>query len=311
MIVTAEMKRSNVTDCICCGSGERAKIAANPFFTGSDIVRCEKCGLVYPYPRPAHQAVAVFYRDSYYDFGRLAGAALRQLKIYFSGLRARSQFDWIVSHLDLPVAGSVLEVGSGYGRLLELFHNRGWNVDGIEPSRDCREFTTQRFRGGRARMFQGTLEEYDSGGAKYDLIVLSHVFEHFVAPEEVLCRLESLLRPGGHIFFELPNADNPHYRQTKYSLIPDFYFFNASNFGSFVLAHGLEPLHLGHVANNWLLERYDRFALAVNYVWWTVLGLIGRPCFRDAGADSVTLRALVRKPAQKRKSSDKGVEITL
>ncbi len=298
LINRPELEGIDLTDCICCGSGERFRITANRHFPGSDIVRCAVCGLVYPYPRPAHQTVANYYRDSYYDFGRLTGAVLRRLKLYFSALRARNQFDWIVSHLDLPSTGRVLEVGSGYGRLLELFHNRGWNVDGIEPSRDCMEYTTQRFRGKRARIFQGTLEEYESGGAKYDLLVLSHVFEHFVAPENVLRRLESLLRPGGFIFFELPNADNPHYRQTEYSLIPDFYFFNASNFESFVRNHGLEPVHLGHVANRWLLERYDRFGLAVNYVWWTVLGLIGRPCFRDAGHDAITLRALVRKPLE-------------
>lgn len=286
-----------MSDCICCGSERRETVAGNRIFPAIDVVRCVTCGLVYPFPRPPEEEVARYYRDSYYSFGGLAGGLFRQLKLYFSGMRAEHQFRWIVSRLELGSQGRVLELGSGYGRLLQRFHRKGWEVSGIEPSRDCAEYTKGLFGGRQDAIFNGTFEAYDPGERRFDLILLSHVFEHFTAPETVIDKLSDMLVPGGHMFFELPNGECPHYRETRYLLVPDFYFFDSGNFPRFISAHSLETVHLGHVANRWLIENYSRAGFAINYIWWALLGLFGVSCFRESGREAITLRALVRKPA--------------
>jgi len=287
-------KEINTENCICCGSAEWERIARNRYFEGTFVVRCADCGLVYPCPRPGAERVAEFYRDSYYSFRSVLGPAIRLLKLYYSGLRARHQYKWIKSTLELPSAAGVLEIGSGYGRLLELFQRDGCQVRGIEPSGDCARFTAGRF--GAGTVFHGTLEQFDPGGKSFDLIISSHVFEHFIAPEEIIELLKSMLAPGGSLFFELPNQESGHYRETGYSQVPDFYFFNAGNFESFIRAHGLTPVQTGHIEFSRLLPRYDLFGHVVNYAWWAVLDIFGKACFREGPADSIWLRALVRKP---------------
>ena len=258
------------------------------------MVRCTGCGLVFPSPRPSAGRVAEFYRDSYYSFRSVLGPALRLLKLYYSGLRARHQHRWIKSALELPSAAGVLEIGCGYGRMLELFQRGGCQIVGIEPSEDCVRYTTARF--GPGTVFQGTLEQFDPGGKKFDLIISSHVFEHFIAPEEIIERLKSMLNSGGSLFFELPNRESRHYRETGYALVPDFYFFSAGNFEAFIRTHGLVPLQTGHIEFRRLLPRYDMLGHVVNYAWWAVLDLFGSPCFRQGPEDAIWLRALVRKP---------------
>ncbi|MEA1996006.1 MAG: class I SAM-dependent methyltransferase [Gemmatimonadota bacterium] len=285
-------------------------LASNAFFIGADIVRCSDCGLVYPHPRPSREQVDAFYRESYYSYSGIKGALARRLKLYYSGLRGRHQYRWIMKALDSsgrrsPGSGAprVLEVGCGYGRLLEHFHNSGWEVQGIEPGEDCASYTARKFASaatGGARqgeaVFHGTFNEFEpTDGVTFDLIVLSHVFEHFIAPEEVIKRLEKLLAPGGSIFFELPNGRAGHYIETSYRLVPDFYFFSVENFSSFVGLHGLETVRTGHIEYQRLLPRYDDLGHAVNYAWWAVLDLFGVSCFREAGSGSIWLRALVRK----------------
>lgn len=259
------------------------------------MVRCADCSLVYPYPHPNAEQVVAFYRESYYSYSTiLVGPVVRALKLYYSGLRARHQYKWIKSVRELPPGARVLEIGCGYGRLLELFHRDGCEVAGIEPSGNCARFTAGRFGTGRQVIFYGTLEQFDPADRRFDLIVSSHVFEHFIAPEEVIERLKSMLVPGGCLFFELPNQESKHYIETKYSLVPDFYFFNARNLEFFMRAHGLVPLQTGHIEFSRLLPRYDMLGHVVNYAWWAVLDLFGQSCFREGPTDSIWLRTMVR-----------------
>ncbi|MEA2064321.1 MAG: class I SAM-dependent methyltransferase [Gemmatimonadota bacterium] len=281
-----------MTNCICCGSEKRERLAKNRFFEGAGIVRCADCKLVYPYPRPDAERVDEFYRDSYYSYSSLIGWATRFLKLYYSGLRARSQFKWITDNINLPRGAKVLEIGCGYGRLLELFHEHGCEIHGIEPSEDCARYTAEKFGPG---VFHGTLEQYDPGNNKFDLVVCSHVFEHFIAPEEVIERLKRMLGSGGRLFFELPNQESKHYIETNYLLIPDFYFFSKKNLDSFLRAHGLELVQAGQIEFRRLLPRYDMLGHVVNYAWWAVLDVFRIGCFKPGPEDSIWLRALAAR----------------
>jgi SAM-dependent methyltransferase len=283
--------------CISCGSSEREALAANRFFPGTDIVCCKGCGLIYSFPRPTPEQTTQFYRESYYNYGSFLGPAVRVLKLYYSGLRARHQYRWIRGAIGAGGTSRVLEVGCGYGRLLELFAGDGWEVWGIEPAEDCARYTARMFPDRPQAIFRGTFEEFEpQTGTLFDLIVLSHVFEHFIAPEKIIERIKEILAPGGRIFFELPNGAAGHYIETRYSLVPDFYFFKDNNFSAFIRKHGLEVEKISHIEYRRLMPRYDNLGHAVNYAWWAVLDLFGISCFRNAETDSIWLRVLVEKP---------------
>jgi SAM-dependent methyltransferase len=126
----------------------------------------------------------------------------------------------------------------------------------------------------------------------FDLIVLSHVFEHFIAPELVIERLRGLLKPGGRLFFELPNAAGRPYRESAYTIVPDFYFFDTGNFSSFAAAHGFEIARAENIDYRRIIDRYDNLGHVLNYAWWAALDLFDRSCFVTGGPDSIWFRAL-------------------
>jgi SAM-dependent methyltransferase len=80
------------------------------------------------------------------------------------------------------------------------------------------------------------LEELDDHSG-YDLVVLSHVFEHFGDIARALEKIRSLVRPGGFVFLELPSSEGRVY-QGRYGDLPDLYFFAPGNVRLFFQSRG-------------------------------------------------------------------------
>jgi 2-polyprenyl-3-methyl-5-hydroxy-6-metoxy-1,4-benzoquinol methylase len=62
-------------------------------------------------------------------------------------------------------------------------------------------------------------------GEKFDVVLLVHVIEHFNHPRRELRRIASLLKPGGRLYVECPNAEAPHTAPAKM-----FHFAHVYNF---------------------------------------------------------------------------------
>jgi SAM-dependent methyltransferase len=93
---------------------------------------------------------------------------------------------------------------------------RGIEAHGIEPG----ESEAEEARQAGVNCFTGTLESYDPGELQFDQIQLFHVLEHLHEPLESLVRLRSLLKPGGLLLVEVPNAHQP------YGLLEENFFQN-------------------------------------------------------------------------------------
>ena len=288
------MYGDKMESCISCGSAEREKIIDDRHFPGTEIVRCGGCGLIYPHPRPSEQAVAEFYRTAYFAHEGALGDLKRNLRIYFNSVRAKNQYRWISSAAGTLIGDNprMLELGCGYGKLLELFHRGGWQVRGIEPSEDCARYTASKFDD--ETVFLGTFENYDPGDEKFDLLVFSHVFEHFVAPENIIIKIREMLKPGGLLYLELPNNQSIYYHGNQFNHIPDFYFFDSKSLASFLDKHGFETLKSAHIEYRRVVPRYDGLGDALNYPWRALLDLFGVDCFVDCGESGLWLRTLAR-----------------
>lgn len=101
--------------------------------------------------------------------------------------------------------GRVLDVGCNAGEFLSLFAAEGWEVAGIEISRPAAEYAQRNIPG---PIWIGSVEDALPKGNTFDLITITHVLEHLQNPVQVLTRLASALRPGGHLLVEVPNAND-------------------------------------------------------------------------------------------------------
>ena len=115
---------------------------------------------------------------------------------------ARRFFDSRSTKLPAVEPGRMLEIGCASGAYMQLMTDRGWDVQGLEPSSTAAEFS-------RARGFEvlnSDLESASLPAESFDMIVGWMVLEHLHNPVECLRKMHDWLRPDGWLVFSVPNA---------------------------------------------------------------------------------------------------------
>lgn len=108
-------------------------------------------------------------------------------------------------------AAAMLEIGPGYGQLLELLRrDRGYsNAIAVDLSQEVVEFCNGLMPGSTTHVAD-TVAYLEQHPAAFERIFALHVLEH-VPPAEVLTLVRAIhdaLRPGGVFLVELPNMAN-------------------------------------------------------------------------------------------------------
>lgn len=191
------------THCDNCGETE----ASLWFVTGDNtnglpgtfrVVRCRGCGLCYLSPRPSQDAIGSYYEDEYYtqaDGSRFKPMA-EVLVRWFRGQRSR-----VVNRC--RNGGRVLDVGSDRGTFLSLMREHGWEVHGTQVSSTAVAAAKARY-GIDLRL--GDLCAPGFPADYFDVVTLWHVLEHVRAPSAYLREIARILKPGGVVIIEVPDA---------------------------------------------------------------------------------------------------------
>jgi 2-polyprenyl-3-methyl-5-hydroxy-6-metoxy-1,4-benzoquinol methylase len=102
-------------------------------------------------------------------------------------------------------APRLLDVGSSVGCIVEAALDRGWEAAGADVSEQAVQFCRE--RGLRCEQFDGrTLPFPDSS---FDVLTSWHVIEHVADVEQALAEWYRVLRPGGVMALETPDASSP------------------------------------------------------------------------------------------------------
>ena len=103
----------------------------------------------------------------------------------------------LIDSLDLP-GKRLLDIGAGTGDFLLAAKNKGWIIEGVEPSILARTNAYEK---------QIKLKEKieDLQGAKFDVITLWHVLEHLPNLQNQITAITSLLNPSGFLIIAVPN----------------------------------------------------------------------------------------------------------
>jgi SAM-dependent methyltransferase len=184
--------------CPVCGS-ERREVRFR-LHEPYAVARCTPCGVHYLYPRLTEAAMQEVYRESSYYEGGTCGYADTSYAAQESALRAT--FKRLLRNLARRelTGGDLLEIGCGYGYLLDearsLFDRRvgtEFSAQGTEIARKT-----------GAEVFVGGIEQVPRE-RKFDCVVAIQVIEHVYEPLIFIKQLANHTKSGGHIVIATPD----------------------------------------------------------------------------------------------------------
>jgi 2-polyprenyl-3-methyl-5-hydroxy-6-metoxy-1,4-benzoquinol methylase len=228
---------------------------------GRAVFRCDGCDVRYLHPGLSPEEEAKFYAAEFEAFMAKRSAADAGWDGPERHIRANEpQRQRRMAYLApfLKPKSRILEIGCSSGFVLYPLAADGHKCIGIEPSGVFADYV--RSRGLTCH------NSLDALGAeeRFDLILHYYVMEHLADPAAFLQRQLALLKPGGRIVFEVPNANDalttiyeiPAYARFIWVVSHRWYFTERS------LAHAIAAS--GGKGEVRLDQRYD---LSNHLVW--------------------------------------------
>lgn len=188
-----EIKHLEEVVCNFCGSAAYTSIGTELDF---DIRACDDCGLVYVNPQPAADEIAGFYDNMYLDDSDEEVAA-RGLGYTEKQLRK------IVMRRK-PEGGRLLDIGCGFGAVLEEMSHYPWELHGLEIGEKA--VNRARKRVPSATIHEGLIDDANFEAGHFDCILMVTVLEHLKDPKGALETVTRWLAPGGLLVLQVPHV---------------------------------------------------------------------------------------------------------
>jgi SAM-dependent methyltransferase len=191
----------NMVPCpLCDGDKHRPERVINGF----ELVRCVDCSMVFVNPQPTAEALIAGYNDQG-GADNVIGGPGNKLEFYRQWFSERDQQRWR-DHLRCMAEfaggrGRLLEYGCGPAFVGQLAADDGWQVEAIDVGEWIRGLAPER----TFPLHVGTLREQDWQDGRFDAVYAQDVLEHLQNPLDELEELARLLRPGGVLYFHVPN----------------------------------------------------------------------------------------------------------
>lgn len=185
-------------NCLYCNSAQSL-----PFRKKADIVQCTSCGLVYLRTRPTKETMYEIYQAYANDTSHMKPPASAD-GAKNNGLRREYFVNEVIGFLR-EKNGTWLDIGCGWGALLNYARELGFASKGIEMTRNCLDFATMQLQIPVSNsQFTDSVISPDS----CSVISMVHVLEHIPNPKETLLKVFKTLIPGGYFCGIVPNIES-------------------------------------------------------------------------------------------------------
>lgn len=189
---------TETTACFCGSTRARQVTDQDRYGIPHAMHLCLTCGILYASPRMTEAAYADFYAQEYRAIYDDEDAETTDENFARSETQAKALQQLLAVH-DRSVS-TVFDVGCNSGAWLKPFQDAGCTVYGVD-------YGAARVAYGQAHglpVVQGGIEQLEALGLQADLIILSHVLEHFLDLETTLKRIHHLLTPNGTLYVNVP-----------------------------------------------------------------------------------------------------------
>ena len=246
--------------CICCGDQDFSETIKVKSF---EVLICDSCqhGIVHPIPNNL-ELEALYNSPEYFDENMNYNYREIDEKTINDNINTYGNLFDKYLHNHLQTKKSILEVGQGGGFGLKYFRDLGHQVKGIDPSISSREFSISKLGISENNLIQKDYADCEIN-EKFDIIILNHVLEHFVNPDEIAEKLKNNLNENGVILIRVPNHDS--YDRKKYgtkwpAYLPfHIHYFSEKSLISLFEKHDLKPILVDNFISEMFLENYPVF----------------------------------------------------
>lgn len=180
-----------------------------------DVVSCGHCGFCFADTSADQKDYDQYYNQmsKYEDKETGSGGGLNPID-----KKRLSTAAGLIADALKNTKAEILDIGCANGGLLQCFDELGYkNLTGIDITPICVENVKKL---GYQAFFGGVFDLTALQEKKYDAVVLSHVLEHLYDLKQTVVNLKSLLKPGGIIYIEVPDASRYH----SHFVVPYYYF---------------------------------------------------------------------------------------
>jgi SAM-dependent methyltransferase len=206
---------------------------------------CEKCGLIYSSPVLSPDSIKPFYENHYHNM-HFGSPPSFDKTLYKKG-QGKKIYNLLKRWFDSNEV-NVLEVGCGSGSVIKEFIKEavadGYKAKGIglEYSQEYVEcFASE---GLNVKILHGDLHNLDPSSGPYSVIIMSHVFEHFLEPHIEIQAMKKLITEQSLIYIEIPGLFSLKYRYEydcdylKYFTFAHIYNFNLTSLTNLLNKNG-------------------------------------------------------------------------
>ncbi|MBU1179640.1 class I SAM-dependent methyltransferase [Patescibacteria group bacterium] len=197
--------------CILCGKNKFATVnkkgilkKGGPVLKFNNII-CKNCGLVFMCPQPKEDDYREIYKK--YEKSRYAHENEDKTRMTAQNDVGREKAKEIHNFLKeyLNSESKILDIGCGFGQISNHFKNTfKYNISAIEPSAVLSKIVREKFG---VNVFCGSFDDfYEENTEKFNLLVMQHVFEHFIDPIKKLSQFKNLFLPNGVVYIEIPDV---------------------------------------------------------------------------------------------------------
>lgn len=188
--------------------------------------------------KPTQAELEKFYNDQYFDS--------KNFEFKYSEEEFFHKKLSFIEALEISKCkkGRFLDIGCGEGFSLDFFSNSDWDVVGLDYSVDgvSRQFPDE-VKNVRVGDLYQSLDQIQSNGEKFDLIICNNVLEHLLDPINFFGRFNELLTPDGVARIQVPN-DNSYLQRNAVDkdLAPDLFWVAPTEHMSYFTQDSLKNL---------------------------------------------------------------------
>lgn len=201
------------------------------------LYKCKSCKLLFVYPIPK---IVNIYNESYFSGAKNGFGYVNYDKDKEPMVSTFNEYLNIISSLGLS-KGRLLDIGAATGFFMNIAQGKGFETTGIEVS----EFVAEIGKEKGLDIFTND-DQLDKFSEEYfDVITMFDVLEHLENPKETLSKLYRVLKKGGLLVINTPDAESLWARVlgSRWQLIlpPEhLYYFSPKNLSEYLQKHGFK-----------------------------------------------------------------------